>query len=283
VGLTGPETAFFLLGAALVAHFLLRTALPWAHVRFFSATNRHSDELREEFLHLPPSRIAFALLLSGTSCGIVVLLASGSFAAAVASGSAPALFAGAVVRRYRVRRKKRIIAQIPVLLDLLAGHMKAGHSLAGSLSEIVALLPSGIREEMAWLLQQLRLGVSPVEAFTLWEKRIAGEEVSLLVKPLRAAIPGGGNVVDLLERTRDILRLRHRADEKLRSMTAQARLQAVVLTMLGPVFAAVLSRIDPGFFPKLVGTAQGKALLLLSGTLQVLGWVAIRKILAVRP
>jgi tight adherence protein B len=283
VGMTGPETAVFLLGAGLVAHFLLRTALPWARGRFFSAANRHSDELREEFLHLPPSRIAIALLLSGTSCGIVVLLASGSFAAALASGGAPVLFAGAAVRRYRVRRKKRILSQIPVLLDLLAGHVKAGHSLPESLSETVALLPRGIREEMAWVLRQIRLGVGPVEAFTRWERRIDEEEVSLLVKPLRAAVPGGGNIVDLLERTRDILRLRHRADEKLRSMTAQARLQAVVLTMLGPAFAAVLSRIDPGFFPKLVGTAQGKTLLLLSGTLQALGWVAIRKILSVRP
>lgn len=283
MGLTLPETAFFLIGAGLAVYYLLHTALPWAHGRFFSAANRHSDELRDEFLHLPPSRVAIALLASGTVCGIVVLFATGSFTAAAAFGGAPVLLCGSAVRRYRVRRRKRIVSQLPVLLDLLAGHVKAGHSLPAALPEIVPLLPSGVREEMAWVLRQLRLGVGPVEAFTLWEERIDEEGVALFVKPMRAALPGGGNIVDLLERTRDILRLRHRADEKLRSMTAQARLQAVVLTMLGPAFALALSRVDPGFFPKLVGTPPGKALLILSAALQLLGWFVIRKILAVRP
>jgi len=103
------------------------------------------------------------------------------------------------------------------------------------------------------------------------------------VRPLRAAIPGGGNIVDLLERTRDILRLRIRTTEKLRSMTAQARLQALVLTLLPPAFAVVLSRVDPGFFPNLLGTPQGKTIMGIAFVLQVLGWIAIRKILSVRP
>jgi len=103
------------------------------------------------------------------------------------------------------------------------------------------------------------------------------------VRPLRAAIPGGGNIVDLLERTRDILLLRMRTTEKLRSMTAQARLQALVLTLLPPAFAVVLSRVNPGFFPNLLGTPQGKTIMGIAFVLQVLGWIAIRKILSVRP
>jgi len=66
-------------------------------------------------------------------------------------------------------------------------------------------------------------------------------------------------------------------------MTAQARLQAAVLTLLPPSFAAVLSRIDPGFFPNLIGTPQGKAILLAAIVLQTMGWLTIRKILSVRP
>jgi tight adherence protein B len=172
---------------------------------------------------------------------------------------------------------------LPSLLDLLSGHVRAGHSLSESLSETVPLLPAGIREEMAWVLQQNRLGTALPEALVQWEERIRSEETSLLVRPLRAAIPGGGNIVDLLERTRDILRLRIRAAEKLRSMTAQARLQALVLTLLPPAFAVALSKVDSGFFPNLLGTPQGKAVLAIAFILQLLGWISIRKILSVRP
>ena len=283
MGLTLAEAGIFLSGTALIALFLLRIALPRARASFFSAANRHSDELREEFVLLPPARIAAVLLVSAVVLGGATLAATRSVPVAAVSGAAPVLLAGLLVRWFRNRRKRIILSQLPSLLDLLSGHVRAGHSLAESLAETVPLLPAGVREEMAWVLQQYRLGTPLPEALAHWEERIRSEEASLLVLPMRAAIPGGGNIVDLLERTRDILRLRMRATEKLRSMTAQARLQALVLTLLPPAFAAALSMVDPGFFPNLLGTPQGKTIMAIVFVLQVMGWITIRKILSVRP
>ena len=283
MGLTLAEAGIFLSGAALIALFLLRIALPRARASFFSAANRHSDELREEFVLLPPARIAAVLLVSAVVLGGATLAATRSVPVAAVSGAAPVLLAGLLVRWFRNRRKRIILSQLPSLLDLLAGHVRAGHSLAESLAETVPLLPAGIREEMAWVLQQYRLGTPLPEALAHWEERIRSEEASLLVLPMRAAIPGGGNIVDLLERTRDILRLRMRATEKLRSMTAQARLQALVLTLLPPAFTVALSKVDPGFFPRLLGTPEGKTITAIAFVLQLLGWITIRKILSVRP
>ena len=283
MGLTPAEAGIFVLGAALIVRFLLRAALPQAHARFISAANRHSDELREEFVFLPPARIATILLVSATVLGGAALAATRSVVVAAVSGAAPVLFASLLVRWYRHRRKRSILSQLPSLLDLLSGHVRAGHSLPESLAETVPLLPTGIHEEMAWVLQQNRLGTPLSEALAHWENRIRSEEISLIVRPLRAAIPGGGNIVDLLERTRDILLLRMRTTEKLRSMTAQARLQALVLTLLPPVFAVALSMVDPGFFPNLLGTPQGKTIMAIVFVLQVMGWITIRKILSVRP
>jgi tight adherence protein B len=283
VGLTLAETGIFVLGASLIAWFIIRAALPRARTRFVSATNRHSDELREEFVLLPPSRIAATLLVSAAVLAGAALAATRSVPVAAASGATPVLFAGLLVRWYRNRRKRSILSQLPSLLDLLSGHVRAGHSMSESLAETVPLLAAGIREEMAWVLQRNRLGTPLGEALALWEERIRSEEASLLVRPLRAAISGGGNIVDLLERTRDILRLRMRTEEKLRSMTAQARFQALVLTLLPPAFAVALSKVDTGFFPNLLGTPQGKTIVTIAFVLQTLGWITIRKILAVRP
>ena len=283
MGLTLSEGGIFFLGAALIARFLLRAALPQAHSRFVSAANRHSDELRGEFVHLPPARIAAVLLVSGIFLAGATLATIRSVAVASVSGAAPVLFAGLLIRWYRNRRKRSILSQLPSLLDLLSGHVRAGHSLPESLAETVPLLPAGIREEMAWVLQQNRLGTPLAVALAHWENRIRAEEISLLVRPLQAAIPGGGNIVDLLERTRDILQLRMRTTEKIRSMTAQARLQASVLTLLPPAFAVALSKVDPGFFPSLLGTPQGKTIMAIAFVLQAMGWITIRKILSVRP
>jgi len=281
--LTPTEATLFLAGAALVARFLLRSALPGARTRLVSAANRHSEQLREEFILLPPARIMAVLALSGAVLAGTAFAVMRSAPVAAAAGAAPVLLAGLLVRYYRDRRKKAILSRLPAFLDLLAGHIRAGHSLPESLAETVPLLPAGIREEMTWVLQQNRLGTPLAEALTHWEERIPSEETSLIVRPLRAMIPGGGNVADLLERTRDILRLRMRTKEKLRSMTAQARLQAVVLTLLPPAFAIALSMVDPGFLPNLLGTPQGKSITAIAFVLQALGWFTIRKILSVRP
>jgi len=283
MGLRAVETVLLFAGVLLVARFFLRTALPGVRRRFLRTADRRSADLREEFVPLAPGSVALWLGGSATAAAGMALALTGSTAAATAGGLLPLMLSGMAVRAFRSRRRARILSRLPTLLDLLAGHMKAGHSLPESLAETVPLLPPGIREEMGWVLQQNRLGAPITDSLLAWERRIGAEEVSLFVRPLRVALPGGVNVAELLEQTRDILRMRARMREKLRSMTAQARLQAVVLTLLPPGFAAALSLIDPGFLPNLFGTLLGKAILGVVSVLLVTGWIVIRAILSTRP
>ena len=61
---------------------------------------------------------------------------------------------------------------------------------------------------------------------------------------------------------------------------AQARLQALVLTLLPPGFIAVLSQIEPGYLARCRETSAGKTLLAIVAVLQLLGWLSIRRIMA---
>lgn len=281
--MTPAEYALFAGGAAFLALFALRTAAPRFGSRFVETAHRASRDLREEFLFLSPRRMMAVLLGAGGVLALVSLVAVNDVRWAAVLAVTPTLFSGLAIRRFRLNRRKRIVAQLPGFLDILAGHARAGHSLQESLLESVPLLPSGIREEVAWMSQLIRLGSPLPDAFVLWEERMPCEELSLAVRPLRLALPAGGNIVALLERTRDVLRGKLRMEEKMRSMTAQARLQARVLTLLPPAFIAMLSRIDPDFLPRCLGTVQGKTILAAAGVLQALGWLTIRKILAVKP
>ncbi len=280
--MTPTEYALFAGGAVLLALFLLQTAAPLLRNRFVKTADRASKDLREEFLFLSPRDTMAVLLVAGGALAVVALLAVNDVAWAAVLGFTPTLFSGLAIRRFRLKRRKRVVSQLPGFLDILSGHARAGHSLQEALLESVSLLPSGIREEISWMSQLIRLGTPLAEALLLWEQRMPCEEVSLAVRPLRLALPSGGNIVALLERTRDVLRARIRMEEKMRSMTAQARLQACVLTFLPPAFIAMLSRIDPDFLPRCLGSVQGKTILAAAGILQVLGWLTIRKILSVK-
>ncbi len=283
MGMTCVEGILLAAGAALLAFYVVFTAAPRIRGRLEKSAGRHASELREEFLLLPPRKILWAQLCAGVLSGAVVMALTADIRWAAAALLLPILLSGMAVKSFRARRRRRVVSQLPGFLDVLAGQVKAGHSLQESLTDSIPLLPPGIREEVSWIFRLCRLGTPLSEAFLLWEERMPCEEVALVVRPLRVALPAGGNLVDLLERSRDILRARIRMEEKMKSTTAQARLQATVLTLLSPAFMVVLSKVDPAFLPRCLGTAAGKAILLSSGVLQFLGWLTIRRILAVKP
>ena len=264
-------------------YFLCRTAIPWFTRRFRRAASSASSTLREDFLFLSNSQTSVALLilclLPGTAAAVIFHNSWIGFLL----GLSCALLSGGILRTYRTRRRKKIAAQIPNMLDILAGHLQAGHSLAEAFKNSVCLLPSGIREEISWIFQRVRIGTPLSEALTLWETRIPIEEVLLVVRPLKSALSTGSDVANLLSRCRDILQAKQTMEGRLRSMTAQSRLQAVVLTFLPPGFILVLSKIDPMYLPLCLNTAPGIALLSTAGFLQLTGWLCIRKIMSEKP
>jgi tight adherence protein B len=283
MGMTPLEYTLFTAGVSMLSWFFLRAFAPYLRNRLEATAQRRAADLREEFLLLPSRKILLMLLSAGGACTLIAIALTSNLLWAAMAGIVPILISGSMVRFYRERRRKRVISQLPGFLDALAGQVKAGHSIQGALSDTIPLLPHEIRNEISWIFRLCRLGKPLSEAFVHWEERMPCEEVALVVRPLRVALPTGGNIVELLTRSRDILRARNRMREKMRSMTAQARLQAMVLTLLPPVFAGVLSKIDPDFLPRILGTIQGKAILAIAAFLQILGWLTIRRILAVKP
>lgn len=277
------ELVLLATGLSLLAWFVTHRFAPFLRNRLDATAQKRAMDLREEFFLLPPGKILILLLAAGFSCATIAILATGNIVVAAAAGIGPILLSGFAARYYRKRRVKKVVSQMPGFLDALSGQVKAGHSMQEALSQTIPLLPREIRMEISWVFRLCRLGTPLSEALLQWEERMPCEEVSLVVRPLRVALPSGGNIVELLCRSRDILRARYRMREKLRSMTAQARLQAIVLTLLPPVFAAVLSKIDPDFLPRAIGTAPGRAILITAAILQLLGWLTIRKILSVKP
>lgn len=281
MGVSVLEYGLFAGGVSLLAWFLVRTLPPILQNRLEATARRHAEELREEFVLLPTRKILMLMLAVGGLCASLTFAVTSSLLWTVLTGVVPFLLSGSAIRYYRTQRRRKVIAQLPGFLDILAGQVKGGHSFQEALSDTIPLLPPEIREEISWVFRLCRLGTPLTEAFLLWEERMPCDEVSMVVRPLKVTLPAGGNIVDLLHRSRDILRGRQRMREKLQSLTAQARLQAVVLTLLPPVFTGILSKLDAEFLPRLVGTPQGKAIVAVSAVLQFLGWLTIRKILAV--
>ena len=280
MGMTLSEYSLFGGGAICLAFFLFRTLAPYFRFRLDNTAETTSRILREEFLSLAPDQVRRILLAAGAMTAFAAMVSTKDPLLAIVSGLSPVFLCGAIARYVRARRRKQIVSQLPAFLEILAGHVKAGHSIPESLQEASPLLPTGIREEISWLCQMVRLGTPLPDALLVWAQRMKCEEISMIVFPLRIAIPAGGNLYDLLIRCRDILRAKIRQEEKMRSMTAQARFQAIILTMLPIGFIAILSRIEPQYIDRCRETGAGRSILAITCALQLLGWFFIRRIMA---
>jgi tight adherence protein B len=282
MGLKHLELILFGAGALSLTCFAVSTFYPYIANRLEEIADRRSNQLRGDFLFMSSRTLLRSFLALGAGLGFLAYRMTGAAWASVSVITVPLVLSGIAVKRYQRIRNNRVISQLPSMLDTLSGYVKAGHSFPEALSGAIPLLPSGIREEIAWLFRLNRLGTSLPDALLAWERRIPSSELSLVVRPLRIALTGGGNLVSLLERSRDVLRSRQRQQDKMRSMTAQARLQALVLTMLPPVFLLVLSSMEEGFWEASTGTLPGRLLLATAAILQLFGWLLIRIILKVK-
>jgi tight adherence protein B len=276
------ELMLFGIGSLFLSIFAISSVYPYAANRLESIAERRSVHLKDDFLWMSSRKLLLVFTFSGICLGAVAFLLTRNAMTSLALTLTPVLFSGLAVKRYRKRRTLLIIRQLPAFLDTLSGYIKAGHSFPEAVASAIPLLPGGIREEISWLSRLNRLGTPLPDAFLAWEIRMPSPEVSLVARPMRIALSTGGNIVSLLERARDVLRARQRQQDKLRSMTAQARLQAIVLTMLPPIFLAVLSRMEDGFLEAILNSGPGRMILLSAALLQFIGWLFIRNILSVK-
>jgi tight adherence protein B len=278
--MTVTEYSLFICGAASLSCFLIRTLAPFLRSRLDNTSESTSRILREEFLSFAPGQVRVILLAAGGIAALSAIVSTRDIFWFCVAGGCPVLLCGVLARYVRSKRRKKIVSQLPAFLEILSGHVKAGHSIPESLQASTTLLPSGIQEEIRWLCQTIRLGTPLSDTLRIWEEHMACEEISMIVCPLRIAIPAGGNVYDLLTRCRDILNAKIRQQNKMRSLTAQARLQALLLTLLPPGFIVVLSKIDPVYLSRCLDSGAGKTILGIAGALQLLGWLCIRRIMA---
>ena len=244
-------------------------------------TRETGFQLHELFLSLDPSRLytlnlALTLLIAGAAW---LLTANPVVALVVAI--LLALAPGAILRRLRARRSERIEQQLPDALQMLAGTARAGLSLPAALRQVCTELPPPLAQELLLVQHEQRLGVSLDDALENLALRVPAQPVKLMVSAMRIANETGGGLAETLERTATTLRSQQAMELKIRTLTAQGKLQAWVVGLL-PIFLLwVLSRMEPDAMAMLWTTRLGWGVLAAVLVMEFIGVLLIRRIVAI--
>ena len=264
-------------GFAALSAFALQMAR--RHRERFERTVDRS--LRGAFLFVDPGSLHRMSMLLAIVITLVAWVLSANPIVAIVAALAAGALPGLAVARIRRRHVDAFRQQIPDLLMLIAGALRAGNGLAQALAGAAAEIAPPARQELALMLREQRLGATLAESLAGLQRRLRVEETALFASALRIGTESGGDVADALESLADATRRKLAIEGKIRALTAQGRLQAWVMTMLPAGVAALLGAFDPEAMRPLLADWRGWVVCAAVALMQVAGFLTIRRLVAI--
>jgi tight adherence protein B len=200
---------------------------------------RLESMVRQSGLDISPKRLLAMALTAGfvlAAVGAVLRHPWIGITSAPVGVVAPLIY----VQMKRLTRMKKLLEQLPDAFDLMSRVLRAGHSIPQSLSAVADEFEPPIAAEFAYCCEQQNLGLFHEVTLRDMAQRTGLLEIKIFVMALLVQRETGGNLADLLERMAGFVRNRLRIQSTIRTLTAEARMQATVLLVLPPLMFAVL-------------------------------------------
>jgi len=250
-----------------------------AYRRRFTSMAR--SRLEEAFVFIDPNKL-FLLQLAGVLVlpPILWFLTGGPVlpvAAAVLAIAMPRL-AFALINR---RRRLKIVQQLPDVLLMVGSSLRAGTSLQIAMDIAIRETPAPLSQELGVVVREQRLGLALEDSLETMAARLKLEEIELVVSAMTIARDVGGNLAETLDRLASMLRAKAAMEGKIRSLTSQGKLQGLIVGMLPIFLMLVLSKMQHEAMKPLFNTWAGYGVLGVIGILEIIGFLMIRKIVAI--
>ena len=177
------------------------------------------------------------------------------------------------------RRRAPFDQQLPETLATMSNALRAGFSISQAFDSVVEQGAKPTSEEFAILQQQLKLGMSFEDALESMSRRVGSEDLTLVTTAILISRRTGGNVVEIFDRISDTIRGRMRVKRKIRSLTAQGRLQGIVVSLMPVFLCMVMTVVRPDLMVPFLASSAGLAAVVATTALVAAGWLMIRRII----
>lgn len=266
-------------------------------VEFFSFTSKTykeryikeaSVELDDVLLQMPAGRIfdlSMALSMVAAFIGVASMAMftdNFSWPKAIFIGVALAVPAFFSPRFYlRHKKKSRLIMfneQLEDALTSMGSALRSGFSINQAIEVVAQENRRPISVEFRLLMQEIRLGVPLEEALQKMVDRLESDDFELVATAIITARQTGGELTTIFQRLAGVIRERTRIQGRLRSMTAQGRLQAYVVGAMPFVLMLAMNYVAPKMMSVFFNSMVGIGVMVGVCLLVIIGFLVIKKI-----
>jgi tight adherence protein B len=155
-----------------------------------------------------------------------------------------------VLRILRSRRHKAFGAQFPDSIDIIVRSLKAGHPVPVAISMVAREMPDPIGSEFGMVSDEVTYGADLETAMRNLYFRVGQDDLPLFVTAVAIQGSTGGNLSEILQNLSAIIRLRFKMRRKVKSLAAEGKYSAIILSALPIAMFSILQTMTPDFYGK---------------------------------
>jgi tight adherence protein B len=232
-------------------------------------------------LEVQPRTVTILTAVVMVMLGAVGYAFTESLIGVVLLAGAGAILPTFVVRMLQKRRLDKLENQLVSGIVTLASGVRAGLNLVQSIELCARDGPNPLRQEFAHLIREYEYGVPLEQAMENAATRIGSGDFRLLFAALQTHRERGGDLGETLDRIAESIREIQRLEKRVQTLTAQGRTTARWLGAMPLVVGTIYYLIEPSAVMSLFNESTGNAILLGIVLMNILGFLWIKKIVAI--
>jgi len=237
---------------------------------------------------LPLVNLNQLLLQSGLTIGlgklvlVVLVLAIASFVGTMmfdgqlSHALFGAIFGGLVLplmllKIMRGRRQKKFGAQFPDAIDIIVRSLRAGHPVPVAINMVAREMADPVGGEFGLVTDEITYGADLEGAMRNLYYRVGTDDLPLFVTAVAIQGSTGGNLGEILDNLSSVIRQRFKMRRKIRSLAAEGRASALILSSLPILMFGVINFMVPDFYASVWHESLTKIALAAAGAWMGIG------------
>jgi tight adherence protein B len=221
-----------------------------------------------------------SLVLAGLGFAAVLVLTKllwFAIVVAIAASAVPFI----VVRIAEIRRVQQFEDQFPQAIDLIASSLRAGHAFTTGVLMVADEVQDPLGAEFRLLYDQQNYGMPLPDGLKAFARRVPLLDARFFITAVLTQREAGGNLAEVLDNLSNLIRERSRVRRQVRVASAHGRITGWVLSAMPPILAGVMMVVAPEHMRGFVSDPLGVRMIIAALFLQVIGTLAIRRIVNV--
>jgi tight adherence protein B len=206
----------------------------------------------------------------------------GSFWLSALAGVGLAFIPYFFMRMRKGRKTNQVERQMPDVMELLARSLRAGHTLPSAIELAGQETPRPLGTELRMAYEEQRLGIGMPEALKHMVERVASPDLRYWVTAVLVQTETGGNLAEIMEKIGHLIRDRLRVKGKIRALTAEGRLSAIILGIMPFAMFFLLYTLQRDYVMTLFREPVGRKLLAAGVISIALGLITMKKMIRVK-